>query len=180
MTTIVLCGKKSDTGVAELLVNALGKYGEVQYYNGERLVSIKEKLHPKFCVFDCEKIPKLEVASGILLFKNSFDGERRELPGGFLPVFEAHNTQAAAALGGTGLNAVVCGTSSKDTLSLASITDTDATISLQRSIRSMSGEILEPYDIPIHLGRSSSPYPVLATCAVFLLAGIHSGEEYYF
>lgn len=162
-------------------MRALKRYGQVQYFNGEVVKRQIGKLSPEFCVYDCEQLPKLELQSGILLFKNSFlPMHKIGIPSGFLTVFESHNTKAAEALKGTGLTAVVCGTSAKDTLSVASLNDSSASVSLQRSIRTITGEVLEPHEIAIELDQCIGPYSLLATCAVLLLAGIASEEGYHF
>jgi hypothetical protein len=181
MTTIFLCGKRSDNAVSDVLAGALRQYGMVQYFNGDVLKRYSEKTEPEFCIYDCEELPKLELPSGILLFKNSFlPTKKPEIPMGFLTVFGSHNSRAASALKGTGLIAVACGTSAKDTLSVASLTDSSACVSLQRNVRTVTGEVLEPRDISIELCRQLGPYSLLATCAVFLLAGVPSDDGYRF
>lgn len=182
MKTVVLCGKQSDTTLSEVLVQALRQYGQVQYYNGKELKRCSETKNFEFCVYDCEQIPLLELPDTILVFKNSFSvsSEPIRLPEGIPAVFGSQNGKAAEQLKGSQVTPVVCGTSSKDTLSVASLAETSASVSLQRSVRTLCGEILEPKEISIELVQQLGPYPLLATCAVFLLCGMDSEKGFRF
>ncbi len=75
---------------------------------------------------------------------------------------------------------MTCGTSVKDTLSVASLDYTNAVISLQRGLVTLSGELLEPHDIKVLLQSPIGVFPLLACCAVLLLAGEPSADGYFF
>lgn len=180
MTTILLCGKRDDDSTSKILLEALEHYGGVQYFDGTSLIKTENNDRPEFFLYGCEKIPQT-ASNGILLFKNSFCFEQQQkIPSGFIPVFESRNVQAAAALKGTGIVGVTCGTSAKDILSIASLEDTSATISLQRSVKTLTGLVLEPYDLTIQLKKPVNPFPLLMICSVLLLSGIPSNSEFCF
>lgn len=178
MTTIMLCGKKSDASFAEALLPALALYGGVQYYNGERLALFG--MEPvRFLVYDCEKIPKVELEKGILLFKNSFDSDgQAHIPSKFICVLEPKNTHAAEMLQGSDVAAVTCGTSQKDTISIAGLQEGSAVLSVQRSLITLEDKVLEPHDFAVSLQSEIGPHRILAVCAVLLLTGIDSSKGY--
>ncbi|HEX3037734.1 MAG TPA: hypothetical protein VHO94_01915 [Oscillospiraceae bacterium] len=181
MTTILICGKRDNDSTSKILLNALENYGGVQYFDGNSLIKTESCDRPEFFLYSCEQIPQTNNNSGILLFKNSYFFEQQQkIPSGYIPVFESHNVQAAAALKGTGIVGVTCGTSAKDILSIASLEDTSATISLQRSVKTLTGLVLEPYDITIQLKQPISPFPLLMICSVLLLSGIPSNSQLCF
>lgn len=186
MTTVLLCGKSDDNSIGKVLLDALENYGGVQFYDGSNLIQKRKNSHVdslEFLLYDCEKIPKVNGNEGILLFKNSFHFKSEQQSqnfSGFIPVFESHNTHAAAALKGTGIVGVTCGTSAKDILSIASLSDVDATVSLQRSVKILTGEVLEPLDISIRLKMPVSPFSLLAICSVLLLSGVPANSEFCF
>jgi hypothetical protein len=183
MTTILLCGKSDDNAIGKLLLDALVNYGGMQFYDGARLIRVGKDHYPEFFLYESEKIPQTKSNSGILLFKNSFRFETEQpqkISSEFIPVFESHNTHAAAALKGTGIVGVTCGTSPKDVLSIASLSDTGATVSLQRNVKILTGEVLEPLDITLQFKNPVSPFPLLAACSVLLLSGIPSNSEFCF
>ena len=178
MTNIILCGKSTDTSVSSAMLPALEKYGGVQYFSAEHLVRFGNG-QIKFFLYDCEKLPQIELDSGIIVFKNSFhSSEKILIPEGFLSILEMKNFNAAEMLNGTGAAAITCGTSSKDTLSIAGIDEMSAALSLQRSVMTVDGKMLEPHDFTVRLLSKLSPTRILAVCAVLLLSGIDSTKGY--
>lgn len=180
MKTIVLCGKREDTTLTAAVIGTLQRYGRVQYYNGEELGSVSGEGKESFCVYDSVNLPAVHAPQTLLVFKNSFcaTAEPICLPHGIPAVFSSHSGQAAEQLKGAPVIPVACGTSTKDTLSVASLTEGDATVSLLRTLCTLTGELLEPKDVPVRLGRPIGTYPLLAACAVCLLCGIDSEQGY--
>nr|WP_319488015.1 hypothetical protein [uncultured Caproiciproducens sp.] len=178
MTNIILCGKSTDTSISCALLPALERYGGVQYCSAENLVRLgNDKI--EFLLYDCEKLPYIELDGGIILFKNSFhSSEKNLIPEGFLSILEMKNSSAAEMLNGTGTAAITCGTSSKDTLSIAGLDEMSAALSLQRSVMTIGGKMLEPHDFTVRLLSKLSPTRILAVCAVLLLSGIDSSKGY--
>ena len=66
---------------------------------------------------------------------------------------------------------VTCGLSCKDTVTFSSKSEESAVISLMRAVRGLSGEAMEPMDLPVAFPRQTGDYPLLACAAVLLLAG---------
>jgi hypothetical protein len=178
MTNIILCGKATDTSISCALLPALCKYGGVQYYSQDRLALLgDDKI--EFLLYDCEKLPRIEVNNGIIIFKNSFHAsEQIKIPTGFLCILEMKNVHAAELLNGSGTAAITCGTNPKDTLSIAGLDETSAALSLQRSVMTVDGGILEPHDFTVRLKSQLSPSRILAVCAVLLISGIDSAQGY--
>ena len=159
----------------------------------DRYSSLWEKQRPVHCestfaspskiwgraVCDCERIPKVEGSSGILFLKNSFDSDMPiAIPDGFLCAFEPQNQRAAALLRAAGAAAVTCGMCAKETLSISSLDYGAAALSLQRSITTVSGDVVEPRDITVELHSAVSPRQMLAVCMVLLMAGVDSSYGY--
>ncbi|MBE6821501.1 MAG: hypothetical protein E7518_00090 [Ruminococcaceae bacterium] len=178
MIPIILCGKSNDTAILDALVPALSEYGNVLCFGPQKLTGNADK-EADFIVFDCEKLPSIDLKTGILLFKNSFEAQGPlQVPDGFSCILDSQNLHAAAALRGSCAAAITCGTSSKDTISIAALDETSASLSLQRSILTISGTVLEPHDFTVSLRPSLGPHRVLAVCAVLLVCGIESSEGY--
>jgi hypothetical protein len=177
MINIILCGKTNDTSISDALLPALGRYGGVQYFNGRILANFGGGT--EFIVYDCEEIPEIELNCGILLFKNSFhSSETSSIPSGFSCVLETKNLNAAAMLKDTDTAAITCGTSPKDTISIAGLDEANAALSLQRSIITVTGEILEPHDFTVKLLSKLGPHRILAVCAALLISGVDSSQGY--
>lgn len=154
MTTIFTCGSLCDRSIRDVLPDALAHYGGVQYFSGEELLRLGED-PPRFVLYEWEALPQQTCGTGILLFKNSFAPTPDQiLPKGLIPVLEARNTVVACFLRGTGTPVVTCGTSPRDTLSVASLRADRALVSLQRCVTTLDGRMIEPGEILVALSQS--------------------------
>ena len=63
------------------------------------------------------------------------------------------------------------GMSSKDTLTLSSITPDSAVLCLQRAISDLFGNTLDPVEIPLSLSHRYDAFSILCAAAIFLLSG---------
>lgn len=93
------------------------------------------------------------------------------LPPGCPAIFSGQNQAAAQFAGQEGLAPLDCGLSLRDTLTLSSVTETSAMISLQRPVTRLDGLTAEPGDLPLTLTRPWEPFPLLCCAGVLLLAG---------
>lgn len=176
MIDIVLCGDRGDTSVSDVLISTLALYGGVRGCGPDRI--FERGVAAEFFLYECENLPKIELQKGIILFKNSIRQQHAGIPENFLCILETKNMHAAALLKDTGSAAVTCGTSTKDTLSVAALEGSVAVLSLQRSIRTVAGEIVEPRDFSVKCSAERSPHQLLSISAVLLLSGIDPSGGY--
>ncbi len=78
----------------------------------------------------------------------------------------------------TGCTVITCGTADDDTLSVSSVGENKAAMSLQRRLVTLSGGIIEPCEIPIKAKSISNLRSFEAVTAILLLAGIPSEKGY--
>ena len=81
-------------------------------------------------------------------------------------------TVGAACPGG-----VSCGLGSSDALTLSSIREGRAMLSLSRELTTLSGEILEPQDIPVTLSAAPAPEPEALAAAAGAMLILGAGTE---
>lgn len=98
-----------------------------------------------------------------------------ETPPGLLPgcpaILSGQNRAAAQFAGAAGLIPLDCGLSLRDTLTLSSLTESSAMVSLQRPIVRLDGGAVEPVDLPLALTRPWEPFHLLCCAGALLLAG---------
>ena len=94
-----------------------------------------------------------------------------DLPQGCPAILSGQNEAAALFARREGLVPVDCGLSLRDTLTLSSVTETSAVISLQRPVARLDGSLVEPVEFPLRLGKRWSPYHLLCCGGALLLAG---------
>ena len=78
----------------------------------------------------------------------------------------------AEAFGGKiprGIQLITCGISPKNTVSITSRTAEKLTRSLNRSIRTLSGKLCEPLELPVAVPENADEYDVMAAFAAKLL-----------
>ncbi len=178
METILLLGNANDHALRNTLLPALERYGGA-LYAGERQIFRMTSEQPAYFVYDCERLPELQIDRGVLLFKGScMAKERLRVPEGVRCVADSGNRSAMRLLQEAGAPAITCGTSARDTLSAASLEYGRAVLSLQRSIVTLGGKLLEPHDFGVGVAGGSLSREILPVSLVLLLSGIDSGEGY--
>lgn len=122
-----------------------------------------------FLLYESAVLPPACTAQGILILGSRLCNKPFLIPEQFIPVFDSANDRAVRLLTRSHRNGISCGCAPQNTLSLASLSDTQAVISLQRSLVTLSGRILEPRDLTVQLRRPHELFELMAACAVLLL-----------
>lgn len=73
---------------------------------------------------------------------------------------------------------ITCGCSAMDTFSYTSLTDDFLTVALNRKLTTLSGRVIQPFELPRPLKSEKNIYNVLALTAIRLLLDDDS-QEYY-
>lgn len=68
-----------------------------------------------------------------------------------------------------GIQLITCGISPKNTVSVTSRTAEKLTLSLNRRIRTLSGKLCEPLELPVEVPENADEYDVMAAFAAKLL-----------
>lgn len=68
-----------------------------------------------------------------------------------------------------GIQLITCGISPKNTVSITSRTAEKLTLSLNRSIRTLSGKLCEPLELPVGVPENADEYDVMAAFAAKML-----------
>ncbi|MCI8623376.1 MAG: hypothetical protein HFG26_06890 [Provencibacterium sp.] len=87
-------------------------------------------------------------------------------------VIHSHNAEGLAFAARRHLKTLTCGLSSRDTLTLSSLTGESAGVCLQREIAAFGGKRIEPADIPVRLRGPLERFELLTLAAVLLLCGL--------
>ena len=167
MITVLIFGEK-DSSFTGFIQKALRNFGNVSLA-GESKIDMSER-----CDFLLlEKSCDTSVAGNniIALFGQAVK-KTLKISGQIIAVVESDNKNALDILSKNAQKTVCCSMSSKDTISIASITDENAVVSLQREITDLSGKTVEPHDMKILLSKKTDPYYICAAYAVLLLSGL--------
>lgn len=69
-----------------------------------------------------------------------------------------------------GMNAVTCGLSDKDTFTISGISDEQAAVSLQRTLTTIAGKIVQPCEYVFNLTKPVSRYDLMELTAILVLS----------
>lgn len=178
METILLCGKSGGDTLTETLVSTLQQYGKV-LYAGEQKLQHEDPGSPDFFVREQESLPELHMETGVLVFKTGVRLKHSiHIPEGVRCVLNSRNHQTAELLGKMKISAAACGMSSRDTLSIASLDYGSAVLSLQRSVLTLGGKLLEPHDFQVQVEGNAGPAQILTVSMILLLLGLDSGKGF--
>lgn len=177
MVNILLCGDLQDTSESDALLPALSLYGGVCCSGAGRVAECGAST--QYFLYESAEIPKIELKSGILILKNNISQQRpAAVPEGFVCILEAGNLAAARLLCGSKATVILYGTGSRNTLSLSGLSSSSALISLQRSLMTLEGNLVEPREIEVRLSAERSPQQILLVSAVLLLSGVDPENGY--
>lgn len=125
-----------------------------------------------FAVIELPALSKIDCKHPIILCSDPFAAPQKiSIPPDAIGLLSSANRDAAAFIRQIGLRAMTFGMSSKDTLTLSSITADNAVLCLQRPICDIAGHTLEPVEIPIHLSRQADSLSILCAAAALILSG---------
>ena len=128
--------------------------------------------NPDFALVEIENLSRITAPNAIILCKEPFEVPNGVLlPADAVGLLSSDNLHAAEWIRRCGIRAITLGMSSKDTLTLSSITSDSAVLCLQRAISDLSGNTLDPVEIPLSLSRRYDAFSILCAAAIFILSG---------
>ena len=89
-------------------------------------------------------------------------------PDGCVPIVYSGSGRVRRALGGCPLPCVTCGTAAYDTVTVSSLSEGSAMLTVQRELRPLRGGIIEPCELPLRY-RGCDIYKALLCASVVLV-----------
>ena len=102
-----------------------------------------------------------------------------DIPNNFKGVVYSGDKKGLQLLQKHGITTLTCGMCESDTLILSSISESTASVCLQRKIITVKGDIIEPREYPIRLKNKITDYALLAAVGILLLYGIEPNDILY-
>lgn len=176
MKTIVICGDCGTRELTETIIRGCSKQGGALVLDGTSLYETCSS--PAFCVMSVNSLSELH-CSGLLVLGRALCQVRPDLRlGNMLSVTESDNENALSLLRQSGSPVIGCSMSGCDTLTLSCLDENGALVSLQRSVCTLGGTLIEPCEIKLRLSKETALFPLLAACAVLLLSDIPCEKGY--
>ena len=177
MVNLILYGDIKDKSITSKLCRVLSDYGGVLYFSDTKAIKYGDFTNISFTVYECDNLQKIEIPDSIIIFKSKQTNEHAiKLSDNIIVITESSNKKAICAISGNNAPCISCGMSGNDSVTLSSISDTDATISIQRSITDIKGKVIYPCDITVKLKHFCDGFSLLSILCFLILSG--EIEEY--
>ncbi|GAA6514610.1 hypothetical protein [Merdimmobilis hominis] len=166
MIPIVIQSGDPECRLSTALWRALRPFHSTALIARERIAASSSP--PDFLIVEGDFFRVELPGNAIAIYTGSMD-RPPAIPKHGIAVVATASPQVRKAVAQSGLPAITCGLSAKDTITLSSSTADSLLISLQRGITSFSGAPVEPVEIPLTLSCPRNPLLVLPVAAVLLL-----------
>ena len=169
MTTVIVFGI---TGifVADEIKRVLSHYGLIEV-RGSYIK--KEQGEPEFLIIECASRAKIDVDGGIIvMIGEAGKSSVLEIPKTFVGIAYSKDLGSLQLLKNNNITTLTCGMSGDNTIILSSVGESTASVCLQRSIKTLDGNIIEPQEYPVHLVEKITDYALMAAFGILLLSGI--------
>ena len=178
MKKVIICGDCGSRAVTRAVIRACSESGGAFVCDGAKIYETCPD--PKFLIITACTLTDISCNDGIIVFGKALCQIRPDIKiGTMIPVVDTSNIDALTLLKGSNACVVGCSMSGHDTISVSGIKDFPSKlISLQRNVRPIDGETIEPHEFTVRLSREIPVYPLLASCSVLLLSGEPSGNGY--
>ena len=127
---------------------------------------------PELIVTDIDSFCSIQSQDTIIIFKDPVKMDIEDSGGRMtVAVVDSQNIKLGPIVASTGIPAITCGLSARDTITLSSIRTDSAVIDLQRSVTCFDNSIVEPQDIPVNLEKPVDSFALMAVASVCILTG---------
>ncbi|HJB25110.1 MAG TPA: hypothetical protein H9662_00655 [Firmicutes bacterium] len=175
--TVAILGKKSDRRITDYLIRAfdgicpclfLTPFGTVRTTDE---TSNGEVFDPLIIFWDSENA-ETNCIPDIILLKDSCESAAPLVKENTTVIFHSANRTHLETVQGMSIHAIACGPSERDTITFSSALAEQPVLCVQRSIHTLDGEEMEPFELPIETGSGWARYPLQCVFALLVLLGI--------
>lgn len=175
MFSIITVGDPWDLRIHQTLLEQLRRRGRV-LASSARGVSIPDG-PADFFLGDCGCTGAVGGKCLLVIKNEALLPTLLDAPGCTLAVVYSHNRAAVELVAASGLQAVTCGLSSRDTITFTSMDSQSGAIALQRAIQGPDGQLTEQSELPVRITTPQDSYTMLSCAAVLAAAGLLAGEQ---
>ncbi len=168
---VILFSKRNSCAEKEII--------EILKAHGGDCISDKEILDcgGAFTIVSEYKKANLKINNGIVVIcDNTERFKDQQFPNGIIGICEDNNINALEVFKKSHIPVISCGMSAKNTITLSSLNSDTLLATLQRTVKNIKGDEIEPAEFKIKLKKSYSHFSVMACVAILLIKGIAPRE----
>ena len=177
MISIVLYGEKKENLLENIFENNIHCFFSAWELSLQKITDNHVSQHEVIYV-NCGAPQLLCAGKGIVVLKENADISRLESSSGeFIMLARSSCKKQLEFLSQKKIKTLVCGLSSKDTVTFSSVSDTEAVVSLQRTTTNILGQSIDPMEIAVKFDCNYDPISVLMFTACLILLGTITQER---
>lgn len=142
-------------------------------YDFNVITSLKQNENNLYAIETDENIC---IDNSILILKNSADISKIDmLVGNSIVIVNSENKQQLKQLAEKNAKTITCGLSGKDTITFSSRCENKVVLSLQRSLKNIYGQSIEPFEKSININKEffcEDEYSIFSFFALSILANL--------
>ena len=165
MTEIFIIGSEKDHTLGNLIRNSLSMTYRIIYVK-ENEFYVSGSGYELIC-FDCP-CPKICGTENAIVIAKKSASVPSSLPDDCTAIINADDLSQTEAAENSGIYVIDCGLSHTSTVSFSSENEDTVMISLNRSVRALSGKVIQPLEIPVKRNRADI-YTLMSFTALRLL-----------
>lgn len=165
MTDIIVID--SEESLSLLIAETLAQKFSIRFYNKNSMY-LYGKGEP-VNIWRTEILHGLVTDDCIIVMGENTSVIPRLIPDSAIIIANALNKEQMNALSCVTGNAITCGNLVMDTVSYTSVTDEEVSVSFSRTVNTLSGREIQPFEVPVHRSGDESVYEVMAVTALRLL-----------
>ena len=163
MTDIIVID--SEESLSLLIAETLSRSFSVRFYNMNSMYLSGEG--------DAVNLWRTDSLHGLVMGENTA-AIPRLIPDTAVIIANALNKEQMNTLSYLTCNVITCGNLIMDTVSYTSITDEEISVSFGRTVTTLDGDKIQPFEIPVKRNGAESLYEIMAVTALRLLTGDNS------
>ncbi len=165
MIPVILYGKNGNR-IADEICGLLKEYGIIRV--GDRRIKFAAN-SPKFLIIESKCTKEIDIPQGIIVIAGEIEADTElRIKGDFRGVVFSSDKEALKLLKNTEVSVISCGMAEEDTLSLSSIKENAAVISINRKIKTLNGAFIDPQEHKVILKKPITDYSLLVAYAILL------------
>lgn len=177
MIAVVLYGEKKENLLESIFENNLSRFFSIWEISPQKISDNNVALHDAI-LLNAGAPQTAELQKGIVILKENADVRQFVANSSDLTILARSSCKKQLELlAQKKLNTLVCGLSSKDTVTFSSVSDTEAVVSLQRTTADIFGNLIEPMEIAVKSERKYDSISILMFTTTLLLLGGVSQER---
>lgn len=171
MITVLLAGNPTEAALGRFLFENLSKHYSVSYFSPKNY--LQKGMGENLLLFEVGQVAECQLSPCIVVLKPNCAIEIEDcFEKNTVFILQSEQERYLKSLQRLNFRTITCGASQKDTVTFSSKSEDKIVISLQRPITNLTGENIEPMEIPLKRASLDEDFAWMAYASIQIEIGI--------